>query len=80
MMKLQYPKPLMSITELVELGFSRRDLKNYTQLPDFPCVRTQGGGKILVQTDGLDEWIEKYQEKVARAIRINRKTYRFKER
>lgn len=67
----KYPKLLMSITELVQMGYSKTDLKNYTRIKDFPCVRTQGGGKYLIQTDKLDSWITEHQAKMAKAREIN---------
>lgn len=65
----------MSITELEKMGYSRTDLKAYVHVRGFPCIRTQGGGKILIETDGLDEWIKAYQKKVNSAIRKNKKRY-----
>lgn len=79
MNNLKFTKPLMSITELVGLGYSRTDLKAYSQVKDFPCVRTQGGGKILIKTDEVDTWIDEYQSKLIKAREINsRKILRFR--
>ena len=43
---MEYPKPIMSITDLEELGFSRIELKNavHTKGQDF-TVKTAGQGK-----------------------------------
>ena len=58
---MKFPKQFMSITELSKLGLSRTDLKNYTHVKDFPCQRTKGGGKILVDTHLYSEWLKRYQ-------------------
>lgn len=75
----KHPKLLMSITELVQMGYSKADLKNYIRIKGFPCIRTQGGGKYLIETDKLDAWIVEYQAKIAKAREINsRRLLRFR--
>lgn len=71
---------ILSFTQLVELGYSRDQLKTYCREPDFPGTKTPGGGKWLVYADRLPAWIEKYNRRngimsvaVKRAKR--RKTY-----
>lgn len=54
-----YPKQIMSISELVELGFPREDLKRYTRIKGVPAYKTKGGGKWLFKTTLLDAWIAK---------------------
>lgn len=54
---MTYPKPLMSITELVEMGYSRDTLNDYSRVKDAPIIWTRGGGKILFQTEYLDDFI-----------------------
>ena len=58
---MNYPKPLMSITELVAMGYSRYDLTCYANAKNSPSIRTIGGGKILFQTDKLEEFIQRLQ-------------------
>jgi hypothetical protein len=59
---MNYPKPLMSITELVAMGYSRWDLKCYANAKGAPVIRTIGRGKSLFMTDKLDEFIMKMQK------------------
>ena len=58
---MNYPKPLMSITELVNMGYSRWDLKCYANAKGAPVMRTVGGGKVFFQTDKLEEFIHQIQ-------------------
>lgn len=53
---MQYPKPIMSITELTTLGFSRETLKQYTRIKGFPGTKTPGGGKWIVDTEEFEKW------------------------
>lgn len=57
---MKYPKPLMSISELVELGFSRTDLKQaaHHHLSYKYIQVTKGNGKFLFDTE---QW-EKYRK------------------
>ena len=54
-----FPKQIMSISELVELGFPREDLKRYTRIKGVPAYKTKGGGKWLFKTAYLEAWIDK---------------------
>lgn len=54
-----YPKKIMSITELVALGFSRDELKRYTRISSCPATKTYGGGKWLFDTEKFEEWRNK---------------------
>ena len=49
---MKYPKALMSVTELVKLGFSRADLNQaaHHRLSYKYIQVTQGGGKFLFDT------------------------------
>ncbi len=53
-------KRVMSFTQLVELGYSRDQLKRYAQEEDFPGFKTPGGGKWFVYVDDLPDWIERF--------------------
>lgn len=57
-----YPKPLMSITELVSMGYSRWDLRCYANAKNAPVIRTIGKGKVFYQTEKLDEFIQRQQK------------------
>jgi hypothetical protein len=57
---MEYPKPYMSITELVKYsGLSRAFLKNISISTEAPIIKTAGGGKILFVTEELDPYIKK---------------------
>lgn len=54
---MNYPKQIMSISDLVELGFSRTEL-NYAvhaRGQDF-AVKTHGGGKWKIDTEKFEKW------------------------
>lgn len=51
-----YPKQLMSITELVELGFSRNQLNTYARDPSAPVIKS-GRGKALFDTTKMDDYL-----------------------
>ena len=54
---MEYPKPIMSITDLEELGFSRIELKNavHAKGQDF-AVKTAGQGKWKIDTHKFERW------------------------
>lgn len=56
---MDYPKQIMSISELVEMGYSREELKRYTRIKGVPAYKTIGGGKWYFKTTLLDAWIDK---------------------
>lgn len=56
-------KRVMSFTQLVELGYSRDQLKRYAQEEDFPGYKTAGGGKWFVYVDDLPDWIEIFNQR-----------------
>ncbi|SHI44578.1 hypothetical protein [Parasporobacterium paucivorans] len=54
---MNYPKPLMSISELTELGFSRDYLKrivHHKQAVKF-ANRTSRGGKFIIDTEEFEK-------------------------
>ncbi len=56
-------KRVMSFTQLVELGYSRENLKTYCREEDFPGYKSAGGGKWFVYVDDLPEWIQRYNRR-----------------
>jgi hypothetical protein len=52
---MKYPKPLMSLSELRELGYSRNELLEYAHMKDSPATRTIGGRKFLFDTEKLEQ-------------------------
>lgn len=61
---MNYPKPIMSIKELVQMGYSKTDLYTAAHHPfsRYYLIPTAGGGKFRFDTD---KW-EKYRDKVLR--------------
>lgn len=56
-MGFQYPKPYMSITELIETtGLSRDYLKRIARIDKAPIIKTNGGGKVYFRTSELEEF------------------------
>ena len=53
-------KQVMSFTQLVSIGYSKSQLKRYSQEEDFPGYKTPGGGKWLVYVDDLPSLIERF--------------------
>ena len=51
-----YPKQLMTITELAEMGFSRYKLNMYANDPLAPVIKS-GRGKALFDTTKLDDYL-----------------------
>lgn len=54
---MEYPKPIMSITELEALGFSKTELKYavHARGQNF-AVKTHGGGKWKIDTEKFEKW------------------------
>lgn len=74
---MQYPKAVMSITELVEIGFGRDDMKAacHAEGQDF-ATRTVGGGKFLIDTEKFEQWRQKrVQREQARRKYVRRRRY-----
>ena len=57
---MQYPKQIMSITELAELGFCRDYLRAacHAEGQNF-ATKTVGGGKFQIDTEKFEEWRQK---------------------
>jgi len=58
---MQYPKPIMSITELTKLGFSRDYLDRavHSKHADYFARRTSKRGKFLIDTEKFEKAREK---------------------
>ncbi|MEG1847659.1 MAG: hypothetical protein RRX92_04400 [Lachnospiraceae bacterium] len=54
---MKYAKPIMSVSELADMGFSKSDLRNYSRIEgqNF-ATTTTGGGKILFDTEKFEEF------------------------
>lgn len=70
---MKYPKDLMSITELVDMGYSRDMLMNYSKARNAPVVWTMGGGKVYFKTAELDAFIEEVNARVEKKKEEQRK-------
>lgn len=57
---MTYPKPMMSITELVKLGFSRDELSRdvHVKGQNF-AIKTPGGGKWRIDTEEYEKFRRK---------------------
>ena len=55
-----FPKPLMSISELADMGFSKYELRKYVHARGCPVIRTPGGGKYKIDTEKFPTWLEEY--------------------
>ncbi|WP_207647316.1 hypothetical protein [Parasporobacterium paucivorans] len=53
---IDYPKPLMSIRELTDMGFPRNTLQEWARVKDAPVIYSAGGGKVFFKTAQLDEF------------------------
>lgn len=62
----KYPKQIMTITELVEMGYPRRMLIRYVHIPGFPARRIspEKNSPWLIDTDKFSEWYDKYGGRV----------------
>lgn len=69
-------KRVMSFTQLVELGYSRDQLKRYAQEEDFPGFKTPGGGKWFVYVDDLPDWIEIFNQRHSNVSETVRRSIR----
>lgn len=60
---MTYPKPLMSITELVKMGFPRDMLYKaaHAQGCERYIIRTPGGGKILFYVEKWEKMRRKWR-------------------
>ena len=55
---MTYPKPVMSITDMTKLGFSKTDLYKMAKHPlaDKYIIRTGAGGKIYYDTEKFEQY------------------------
>lgn len=56
---MQFPKQVMTITELCEMGFTRHDLNKYAHMKPSPAHLSPGGGVYRFDTEKLKMLIEK---------------------
>lgn len=62
-----YPKKMMSISQLMEIGMPERMLYELAHMPRARAVMRRGrGGKFLFDTDKLDDDIEIWKQINAR--------------
>lgn len=54
---MQYPKPIMSVSELVKLGFTRDELNRavHRKNQNF-ATKTLGGGKWRIDTEKFEQF------------------------
>lgn len=69
---MQYAKPLMTITELVEMGFSRYELNEIIHDSDAPVLWSAGKGKARIITEEFDDYLKKRNAK--RIVKKDAKT------
>lgn len=57
---MKYPKAVMSITELAEMGFSRKELTKaaHHHLSSKYIVKTIGGGKYFFKTEEFEKYMK----------------------
>ncbi len=73
---MEYPKELMSISELVQLGYTRDMLMNYSRARGAPVVWTMGGGKVYFKTSELDAFVVEVNKRIAKQKAEKRKRTR----
>lgn len=58
---MDYPKQLMTISELQKLGYSRRTLERWVQIRGFPARKSGLGDKApwKIDTKAFEEWQKK---------------------
>lgn len=56
---MEFPKEVMSITELCKMGFTRYELTKYAHMKPSVAHLSPGGGKYKFDTKKLKELIEK---------------------
>lgn len=54
---MNYPKQIMSITELKEMGFSKYQLRLMVKDPKAPTFRRNERGKTYFDTSKLDDYL-----------------------
>lgn len=55
---MEYPKPLMTISELAEMGYARRTLERWVHIKGFPSRKTGQGKKApwRIDTKEFEKW------------------------
>lgn len=61
---MDFPKQLMSITEMRKLGYSRDMLRNMVRAQGCPVVTTKNGGKYLFDTTKFEKWHIEYSKRL----------------
>lgn len=57
---MKYPKSIMSITELTQLGYSRALLNQWVHIKGFPCFKNNcKRGKYFINVNAMEKWLEK---------------------
>ncbi|MCT4544596.1 MAG: hypothetical protein N4A63_13725 [Vallitalea sp.] len=55
---MEYPKSVMSITELTQLGYSRALLNQWVHIKGFPCFKSNAKrGKYFIRVIDMEKWI-----------------------
>ena len=52
---MEYPKPLMSTSELCKMGFPKAFLLEIARMKNSPAFKTSGGGKLIFDTEKLEK-------------------------
>lgn len=59
---MKYPRPLMTVSELCEMGFSRTQLRELARSRGQKCcfrMSAKYGSKILIDTEKLEKELQK---------------------
>ena len=74
---MKYPKPIMTINELVELGYGRSYLNDLCHDPEQRfATRSRNGGRWYIDTEKLDAYLEKKASREAMRRRGDTRTCR----
>lgn len=60
---MKYAKQLMTVSELVEMGFSRHELNQIIHDDEAPVIWSSGRGKARIITDEFDEYLKKRSQR-----------------
>ncbi len=57
---MEYPKKIMTISEMTKMGYTRYTLMNFVHIPGQKfAFRSQGGGKWYFDVDEFDKFIRR---------------------
>lgn len=57
---MEYPKKIMSISELIELGYTRNMLRDFVHIPGQRfAFKTQGGGKWMFDVEAFEKFLKR---------------------